>query len=237
MKRFLIAAGFVVGFPNDILAEEPEEEPTWQLYAAVSVTSDYRFNGVSLSDRKPAAQASLHAAHLNGWFAGVWLSTVDFKDPGQTSAELVVYAGRRWRSDDRGFWIQGTYSAYDEQVPGPTYDFAQFSAGATQSIGRTTFGMNTAWSPEGSYGAGQTLQIRGEAAYTLKPWLTASAHIGRGLIENATDRTYWDAGIRVKPGKLSFDVRWVDTNLDEPQCGYTNRCTGGIVGTITLATY
>ena len=65
-----------------------------KFYPSVSYTSDYRYNGVSYSGREPTPQASLHWIGARGWYAGVWTSGVDFDDPGNTSVEGDLYAGR-----------------------------------------------------------------------------------------------------------------------------------------------
>src|SRR5664279_3555744 len=47
-----------------------------QFTANASVVSDYRFRGVSLSDQKPAVQASVNWDDADGWYAGAFASTV-----------------------------------------------------------------------------------------------------------------------------------------------------------------
>src|SRR6185295_4499979 len=47
--------------------------------ANISLTTDYRFRGISQSDRDAAVQGGFDFAQ-NGWFAGVWASSVDFLD-------------------------------------------------------------------------------------------------------------------------------------------------------------
>jgi uncharacterized protein (TIGR02001 family) len=204
------------------------------LYSSVSATSDYRNNGISVSNRQPAAQGSLHWRMPNGFYTGVWGSNVDFKDPHDTTAEVDVYAGRRFDLDATEIRIEGMYSNFDDHEPGPTYDFVQAKLRASHTFRHLTLAMSSAWSPDGSYGAGNTWQIRGEASYPISPSLKASALVGRGLFENRIDRTYWDAGITAYWRKLSLDVRYVDTNLSRRQCLGVDWCEAALIGTLTF---
>lgn len=45
--------------------------------ADLTAVSDYRFRGLSLSDRKPALQAGLTVSHESGLYGGVFTSTID----------------------------------------------------------------------------------------------------------------------------------------------------------------
>lgn len=58
----------------------------------VDVVSNYVSNGVTQSDGKPAIQPYFEVA-LNGFYAGTWLSTVDFGDG--DSWEIDLYLGYR----------------------------------------------------------------------------------------------------------------------------------------------
>lgn len=47
------------------------------LDASLTAVSDYRFRGLSLSDRKPALQADLTVSHESGLYGDVFASTID----------------------------------------------------------------------------------------------------------------------------------------------------------------
>ena len=59
--------------------------------ATLSLTSDYRFRGISQSAGDPALQGSLDAAFDNGLFVGLWGSNIDFDD--DADIEVDWYAG------------------------------------------------------------------------------------------------------------------------------------------------
>ncbi|WP_158543477.1 TorF family putative porin [Dyella solisilvae] len=83
-----------------------------QVSGNATLLSDYRFRGVSLSDDKPAAQASINFDALSsGWYAGGMLSSarVEQKDV----AQLLGYGGYAQRLGADFSWEAGlTYSRF-----------------------------------------------------------------------------------------------------------------------------
>jgi uncharacterized protein (TIGR02001 family) len=86
-----------------------------QFSGTASGVSDYRYRGITFSDRKPAAQAGLAYDDSTGWYAGAFGSTVLISPPhGSTSYfQAVGYAGYAMRlpggvSAEAG----GSYSAF-----------------------------------------------------------------------------------------------------------------------------
>ena len=58
----------------------------------LTLVSDYRFRGISLSDEDPALQVSLAVDHESGYYGAVWGSTLD-DTPLYGALELDVYGG------------------------------------------------------------------------------------------------------------------------------------------------
>lgn len=59
--------------------------------ANVGIVSDYRFRGISLSDRDPALQGGIDLSDSAGWFVGTWASTI--AEYGGADVELDLYGG------------------------------------------------------------------------------------------------------------------------------------------------
>jgi uncharacterized protein (TIGR02001 family) len=57
------------------------QSATAQLSGTLSAVSDYRYRGVTFSDRRPAAQAGLAYDDPSGWYAGAFGSTVRLGSP------------------------------------------------------------------------------------------------------------------------------------------------------------
>ena len=86
-----------------------------QISGTVSAVSDYRYRGVTLSDRKPAAQLGLTYDDPRGWYAGAFGSTVRLAPPAGSGFEGTAFAGFAYRlasgiSLDAG----GDYSAFTD---------------------------------------------------------------------------------------------------------------------------
>ena len=73
-------------------AQEEEASGPVSLSGGISVVSDYRFRGISLSNEKVALQSTLTVSHESGFYAGVWGSTLP-DSPLYGKYELDLYGG------------------------------------------------------------------------------------------------------------------------------------------------
>jgi uncharacterized protein (TIGR02001 family) len=207
------------------------------IFSAVTLTSDYRYQGVSSSDNHAALQGYIHYWRSDGWYAGLFVTQVDFNDDG-TSYELDFYGGKTIKLDGKTeLKLQGLYTTFpDNRTPGPTYDFVQASIAVTHRNGPLTVSGLTSYVPEASYGSGEAWRLEGEAAYAVSPRLTLKALAGRRWIERGLDRTYWSLGAAASWKRLTFEVRYVDTNLSKARCGCNpDICGPALVGSITAS--
>jgi hypothetical protein len=122
----------------------------------------------------------------------------------------------------------------DEDIPGPTYNFITTKARVRRSINMLTVGSAIAWTPEASYGNGAAWRLKGEVSYAWLKWLKTSAQIGRRWNQRSADRTFWDLGVTTTWKKMSFDLRYSDTNLTFTECGFVNWCEAGVVATLQV---
>ena len=61
--------------------------------STVTGVSDYDFRGVSLSATDPALQASVDFAADSGFYAGAWVSNIDYGSAIDGDIELDLYGG------------------------------------------------------------------------------------------------------------------------------------------------
>ena len=207
------------------------------IFSAVTLTSDYRYQGVSNSDNHPAAQGYVHYGRPDGWYAGLFATTVDFNDYG-TSYELDVYGGKNIRLDPKTeLKLQGLVTVFpDNRTPGPTYDFVQASVAVTRKTGPLTVSALTSYVPEASYGSGKAWRLESEASYAVSPHLMLKGLVGRRWIDRGSDRNYWSLGAAATWNRLTLEVRYVDTNLSRARCGYNpDICGPAVVGSVTAS--
>ena len=236
MKFALVATYLLLSMQFAVSADTSKVKSA--VFSSISLATDYRFNGVSLNNRNPARQVSLHLWRSDNYFAGVWASDVDFRD-GDTSLEVDIYAGRTFYRDAWTFKPEVMYTSFnDENVPGPTYDFWQAKFSVSRDIKRSKLGTMLQWTPEGSAGVGNVLHIRLYAAHKINNWTTISALLGRRSADQGSERMYFDAGITIKWKIWSFDIRYFDTNVDEKKnCFYTDWCDPSIVAKLSIVSW
>ena len=91
------------------LAATPAAAADWS--AEVGVVSDYRYRGLSLSNRKPAVQGSLSLEHVSGAYAELWASSLT--GSGASRAEIDATAGYAFSlTEALSFDASATYYAY-----------------------------------------------------------------------------------------------------------------------------
>ncbi len=90
MKKYLLTAA--------LLASVAAPAAQAQFSANIGAVTDYRFRGISQTNKKPALQGGLDYAFSNGLYVGTWASTVT-KDlyPHGAGLEVDLYGG--WKKE------------------------------------------------------------------------------------------------------------------------------------------
>lgn len=102
-----------------------------QLAATATIASDYRYRGVTLSDRKPAVQGGATWDAPGGAYAGLFASSVRLAAPAGANAQIVAFAGYAARLD----------AAASVELGG---DYAAFTAAADDNYGEIFVGATYA---------------------------------------------------------------------------------------------
>lgn len=218
----------------------------------VALTSDYRFRGVSQSDRNPAVQGWAQYDHASGAFANLWLSTIDLNDETSydSSVEVDLTAGYNFKlGENTGASVKAVYYWYaDADTPpgAPDYDYWEFAVGATHDYGKVSVKAELAYSPDFFAETGDAWALSGGASVPITDsflfftgGLTASANLGHQWIEdNAAaalpDYFFYDIGVSAAWNNLTLDVRFVDTDANAPSCG-NELCDSNVVVTLSAA--
>ncbi len=237
-------------------AAQADDEGAWGPFTAgVSLTSDYRFRGVSQSDRDAAIQGWVQYDHASGLYANIWASTIDFNDElaHDSSVEVDLTVGYNYAlSDKTGLGIKAVYYLYpDADTPAGSNDYDYFEAIASVShdFGMASVSGELAWSPDFFFESGDAVSLKGGVSapvlekFAFMDGLTASANLGYQWIDdNATygtpDYLYYDFGVSAGWEIFTIDLRWVDTDLDKSECFVapnTDFCDGGITLSLTAA--
>lgn len=206
------------------------------LYSQVTLTSDYRYQGVSSTDKQPAVQGVVHYFRPDGWHLGLFATEVGYGYAQSPSYELDFYGGKTLKLDPKTeLKLQGLYTTFpDNRTPGPTFDFVQAGVSLIRKDGPLTLTGLTTFVPKGSYGAGRIWRVEGAADYVLAKGLTLKALAGHQTTERRPDRSYFSLGAEARWRHLIFDVRYQDTDLSRARCGFNpDICGPSITGAVT----
>jgi uncharacterized protein (TIGR02001 family) len=206
------------------------------LYSQVTLTSDYRYQGVSSTNKHAAFQGVVHHFRPDGWYAGLFVSEVDYGYPQSPDFELDFYGGRTLKLDAKtDLKLQALATVFpDNRTPGPTFNFVQGGVSLIRKAGPLTLTGLTTYVPQGSYRAGQIWRVEGEAAYALGKGVSLKGLAGHQTSERRPDRSYWSVGGEVRWRHLIFDVRYQDTDLSKARCGFNPEiCGPSVTGAVT----
>jgi uncharacterized protein (TIGR02001 family) len=216
-----LAAVLALGVAAPAFAQETEAPKEFELSGSATIASDYRFRGVSQSDRGMAIQGGFTAKHQSGLYAGVWASNLaGWGAFGGSNTELDIYGGYSLPVGGATLDVGLTWYMY----PGGSdiTDFAEPYAKVSGAFGPVNVLAGVAYAPKqeslGTWYATSAAYVNGAPVNVnakddnLYLWLdgntavpgtpvTFKAHVGHsngnpGLGPNGTSVTptgeYWD---------------------------------------------
>jgi uncharacterized protein (TIGR02001 family) len=185
MFRFLVAsavaAASLAALPASSQEQQAEAEPTLTVTGGATLTSDYRFRGISLSDSDPAVQGTVNLNHESGLYAGVWAASLEgFGAVGGASAEIDLYAGFR-REVAEGVTLDAglLYYVYPG-AEGGEFDYFEPYANVSGTLGRLTakVGVAYAWEQD-ALGGNDNLYVFNDNALAIAGTpLSLTTHVG-----------------------------------------------------------
>ena len=74
-------AGALLALPLSLIADDEGNPPSEHSVSAnIGVVSNYVWRGITQTDDKAAVQGGVDYSHSSGFYAGTWVSNVDFPD-------------------------------------------------------------------------------------------------------------------------------------------------------------
>jgi uncharacterized protein (TIGR02001 family) len=210
-------------------AEAPDS--SLAVTGSVTLVSDYRFRGVSLSGGDPAIQGGVTVTHDSGFYVGTWASSID--DAGTDfygDVEVDVFGG--WSgsvAEGVGLDVGLLYYAYPSNAKGVEAEYFEPYATISGQLGpvQAKLGANYAWDQD-SLGGNDSLYIHTELSSGIPTTpLTLNAHLGYTdgvlappLLAGTGDDTGFDWQLGASAtvlGSLTLGVSYVGTegpNID-----------------------
>ncbi|HTU13384.1 MAG TPA: TorF family putative porin [Allosphingosinicella sp.] len=201
-------------------APESERQPAFTVTGGVTLASQYRFRGISLSDEEAALQGTLNLNHESGIYAGVWASTLDgFGELGGSNLELDLYAGYR-RQVAAGITLDAglLYYAYPGSSGGD-FEFFEPYASVTVNRGPVTGKLGIAVAPsQDALGGNANTYVYGDLSLAIpRTPLTLTGHLGNSHgntpLTPSGDYLDWSVGVSASWRNLTLAAAYVDTNL------------------------
>jgi uncharacterized protein (TIGR02001 family) len=240
-SKLLLSIFAAAGSVAPAWAQETDPPQPLTVSGSATVASDYRFRGVSQSDKEVAVQGGITIAHESGFYVATWGSNLaGWGTFGGANLELDLVAGFKGQAGNAAYDVGVTWYTYpggaDEtdvvelygKVSG-TAGPANLTAGVFYAPKQTSLG-NFMAHPDGDREDNLYLSGDGTVGIPTTP-LTAKAHIGYsngnpGLGPNGTSLSPtgeyfdWLLGVDATWNQLTLGVAYVDTDITRRESAY-----------------
>lgn len=190
--------------------------------ANVAVTNDYIFRGISNSGHQPALQGGLDYLGDTGWYAGTWLSNVDFNDGRQARYEMDLYAGHAG-SQAAYTWDVGILSfSYPGAAKSLKYDSYKYRVDLRHISSHATVGLYYDFYHD-YFGSGVAHYLETMAIVPLLEGVNLDLRLGRQrLTDNAAlgvpDYTFRAISLQKRSGDWDMRLTWQSNGLSSSEC-------------------
>ncbi len=197
-------------FAQDAEPAAEEASGPITISGGVTVVSDYRFRGVSLSDKDFALQPTLTIKHESGLYAGVWGSNIT-ENTGK-DVEVDLYAGFSG-GEELTYDIGATYYLY----PGvSSLNYLEVTGKLGSTIGPATVGVQLSYVPEQDNTGDQDNIYYGANATVALPdspiSVVGTVGIEDGAFTAGNEKVDWSLGLTANVSGFVLGASYVDTN-------------------------
>lgn len=196
------------------------QSPAPTVEGNIALVSDYRFRGVTLSDKSIAVQGGLDLALESGFYAGLWGSSIE--PVGSSELELDLYAGYGGETQSGLSYDVGVlvYTYPDQEDAAYTEIYGSLS----RTYGQFSNTLGIAWAPEQDnlgdednvylYYAGAT-PLAALEGLSLSYGLGYEAGVFGDLDGDGDEKWDWTLGLAYASAiGLEFAIAYVDTSED-----------------------
>jgi uncharacterized protein (TIGR02001 family) len=247
MSALAFAAVSAPAFAQD---EAPASDIT--VTGGATVVSDYRFRGISQTNKRFAVQGSLTVAHSSGFYGSVWGSSIDDYVAAGSDQEIDLILGYS-KTFDTVTVDGGVLYYYYPGSGGANSDFFEPYLSVKSTFGPVTAKVGAAYAPKAHaiawnnarddnfYGYGELSGAIGPISLTSHLGYTSGKSFLSGGLKNYWD---WNIGASYTWNHLTFGVSYVDTDIkksDSPDSpgfftsGNRFLAKAGIVGSVGVA--
>lgn len=225
-------------------AQDAEPAGPFTVSGGATLVSDYRFRGVSQTDRRFALQGTIGVSHASGLYGTIWGSSIDDYVANGSDQEIDFVVGYN-KTFGSTTVDGGLVYYYYPGSGGVDSDFAETYISVSQELGAVTAKVTAAYAPKQKAltignGKEDNFYLAGDlsAAIPNTPFGVA-AHLGHSFgpsyLTIGKGYTDWSIGGTYAWKNLSFGLSYVDTNKSLYSPSGRNIAKGGIVGSVGVA--
>lgn len=245
MKRSVVVVLLSV-FWCTVKPAASQEPVVIEVGGSVALANDYRFRGISQTQREMAVQAGIDVSGPVGLYGGVWGSNLNFGETspdGRAQAEIDVFGGiQRNPGGVVDLDLGVTYYGYPGTSRDYNYSFVEVGFGAGRDFSVVSTGVSAAYSPDYFGGSGSALYVRGELGVPVPSTpLSLDVAVGRQAIEDnavfgTPDYTDWSIGLKAGVAGFEAGVSYVGTDIDDADCvGGLDICEPSLLVNVSLS--
>lgn len=202
----LVAPALSVAAPA--FAQEEEAAGPIDIEFTLAGVSDYRFRGISLSDKDPAFQPSLTVTHQSGLFVSAWASNI--ADNGGDDIEVDLTAGWSGTAGPVDVSISGIYYVY----PGASgFNYVEALGSVGTGVGEGSVALNLGYVPsQNNTGNQDNVYVAVSGEYPLgETGLTLNGSFGIEDGAFADKKKDWSIGADYELAGFTLGVKYIDT--------------------------
>ncbi len=256
MRTFL--RGFGLGCCASLAVATPvlaqDEASPVTINGTATVVTDYRFRGISQTDKQAALQGSITVSHESGLYASVWGSSVDdyVTATGNSNQELDLIVGFKKTFSGTTFDAGLLYYYYPKTGGGYT-NFAEPYVALSHTFGPLTAKATVNYAPKqkalalDQYASKGKLFAKEDNVYLAGDFsagipntpIGLTAHIGHtwgpSWLAIGNEYTDWGVGATATYKALTIGVQYVDTDGDFLTPSGKNASKGGVVASVGVS--
>jgi uncharacterized protein (TIGR02001 family) len=232
---FSILAISAVATPAFAQDEATEPTPAIKITGGVTVVSDYRFRGVSLSGEKATVQPTVTVTHESGFYVGVWGSGLSSGTAfGRTEVDL--YAG--WAGSVGGVSLDAnvTQYTYPQQTGDVPVDYIELLASASKDFGPLNAKIGVGFVPKQSgYGDASAVYVYSDYALGVPSTpLKLKAHLGynKSDFNLKSEIIDYSVGLEATYKVMTLGISYVNTDIKPNAFKESSGADGAVLFTL-----
>ena len=262
MRTFLGCCGSIAAImtATPALAEDTAPPPAITINGTATLVSDYRFRGISQTDKNFAVQGSLTVSHVSGFYVSVWGSSVDdyVTFNGRSNQEIDLIGGFKKTFGGTTVDVGALYYFYPKSNlagDNSSTDFIEPYLAISHTFGPVTGKATVNYAPkqkalaldQGASGLQpkqDNVYLAGDlsAAIPGTP-ISLSAHLGHSFgpswlatdFDGKREYTDWGVGASVTYKAITLGVQYVDSDANFRSFTGKKVSKGGVVGTLGVS--